>query len=434
MANQRDTLIKECIDITRASNVPMLFLSNPGAGKTTAIQSYAKANNFGYVELDSQNTKEDVTGMYAIHEGKLIFLEPDWYTQMCKVAKKQDVILFIDELSAASDEVQKALLKIIFGRKVKEGYEFPKNVTIVAAANFEENLPEGCGVIGPQLNRFAVISLDGAKASNPLSLIATMDTTEHDTDWAALNGDVDYTDESYSLYVKKLQKNLSEVASNFKAPDDYVLEFDSYSSKRAGVMTTRTLEYLKKSLYAGIKIGASESTLKKVTDGLIGAGFNLDDEIASTWRKALHKMDVYSKDALEGSSKATSFFKTLKAAYPDNVATLQPGPYITMPINELFKDCSSSEIAEAVFMLQGIAEGKKNINWQNLLIKACAISNKNFGTNFIPKNAYGKDVEVAIETGTDGKPYITTKASEHVKNVIYTESSDYGVGQTIFNQ
>lgn len=438
----RDVLIRDAIDVSRASGVPMLFLSNPGFGKTTGVKKYAAANNMAYIELNgSQCAKEDVAGMYGINNttGKLSFFIAEWYDLLVKAAKKQDVLLFIDELSGCTPEVQEALLKVIFDRKLKEGYDFPKNVTIISAGNYEENLPDGFGLIGPQLNRFAVINCDSKKTAFA-SIIDDMGSDENDTDWTSALGPnfkyPDYNSKTYKSYVEKAKKQLQIIAANFaNKNEDYALAFDSTTSKRYGVMTVRTLNYWKMAMYAGAMLGIDDLVLKRIGDGLIGAGDSFDDETATTWRKALHRMDIYTKEAIDAVSEVsgTSLYNTLKEAFGTNNTTkLDPEKYTSMKIVDLFGKETKDSITEEIYFLQQLVQTGIS-GWQNLLIKASAWSNTKFGTNFMPQNASKKDLTCELNT-VDGKYYITTCAGGHTKIVIYSEVDDYAVGQTIFNE
>ena len=99
----RNTVIY-ALEMSRRSKVPVIFISNPGYGKTTTINTYAKKNGY-HVETvcGSQYSKDEILG-YLVNEGgeSLTAKAPEWYTNI-KTKEKEKIpsILFFDEISAA---------------------------------------------------------------------------------------------------------------------------------------------------------------------------------------------------------------------------------------------------------------------------------------------------------------------------------------------
>ena len=129
-------------------------------GKTTIVQKYAKANGFGYVGINGgEYSPEDILGFPVNQNGEAVNLKPDWFKKVEEESKTHDkVILFIDELTTASEYVQSPLLKVIFDRMVGQR-RLPDNVEILSAGNYQENLGQNFDLISPIINRFMVYNL-----------------------------------------------------------------------------------------------------------------------------------------------------------------------------------------------------------------------------------------------------------------------------------
>lgn len=159
---QISNLIYTGIEVCKESKIPVLFISNPGYGKTTLVHKWAEKNNY-HVEtiIGSSFAKEEVQG-YQVNNGKdhLDFLEPYWFTRI-KNEKKDGVstILFIDEISTAPADVQGSLFRLIFERCIGNGEKLPEDTLIISAANYKSNLPDYFEITSPVLNRFCIINL-----------------------------------------------------------------------------------------------------------------------------------------------------------------------------------------------------------------------------------------------------------------------------------
>jgi hypothetical protein len=158
----RDT-IHCALEVNRTQLLPCLFLSNPGLGKTTVIKMWCKYRRYELVTLiGAQRTREDVLG-YQVNTGtRLETFTPDWFNEIHEYDMQgKPVVLFIDELSTAPEDVQGALLQLIFDRKIGGTKNFlPDSTLIVSAANYKENLPPQCQIMAPTLNRFLLVNLD----------------------------------------------------------------------------------------------------------------------------------------------------------------------------------------------------------------------------------------------------------------------------------
>lgn len=292
----RNTVIY-ALEMSRRSKVPVIFISNPGYGKTTTINTYAKKNGY-HVETvcGSQYSKDEILG-YLVNEGgeSLTAKAPEWYTNIkSKEKEKIPSILFFDEISAASTEVQSSLLQVCFERKIRGGRRLPDDCIICAAANYKLNLPGWCDIMAPELNRFCIINL---QSSNDLDVIDefTQDFTEVDDEWPEIpNIEPTKTSDTKVLNLmnkffhglwKKYPRDLSsKVGQTIGALNLNNQRFDGmYSDNDTGVgqvlnfISGRNMSYICrafKALYTMGLDGNDPSFVSLVMDGMMGGGTN----------------------------------------------------------------------------------------------------------------------------------------------------------------
>lgn len=108
---------------------PVFIWGAPGIGKTAIVEEFAAEVGLDCVSLlGSQLAPEDVIGVPQIVNGKSVFCPPRM------IARDKPYCLFLDELSACSQEVQKAFYSLILERRVGE-YHLPKGSIVVGAGN-----------------------------------------------------------------------------------------------------------------------------------------------------------------------------------------------------------------------------------------------------------------------------------------------------------
>ncbi len=186
------------LELSEKSGVPVLFLSHPGCGKTTIVSKYAKHKGYKLTTvIGSQKTREDILGVMVVKDGNVTTTPPDWYKEVVRNSENgEKTILFFDELSTTSPDIQGALLDLFFNRKVggfdKDGNanSLPEDCFIVASANYKSNLPGYFDIISPTLNRFMIINLEYSSTRNLLDEFFNDGT--HGLKSSSLMGDIEY--------------------------------------------------------------------------------------------------------------------------------------------------------------------------------------------------------------------------------------------------
>ena len=108
---------------------PVFIWGAPGIGKSAIVEEFAFEVGLPCVSLlGSQLAPEDVIGVPQIVDGWSVFCPPR------VIARDEPYCLFLDELNACSQEVQKAFYSLILEGRVGE-YRLPKGSVVVGAGN-----------------------------------------------------------------------------------------------------------------------------------------------------------------------------------------------------------------------------------------------------------------------------------------------------------
>lgn len=112
---------------------PVFIWGSPGIGKSAIVEQLAESLGLECVSLlGSQLAPEDIIGIPQIKEDYSVFLPPKI------IAKKEPYCLFLDELNACSQEVQKAFYSLINERRIGE-YHLPKGSIVIGAGNRQQD-------------------------------------------------------------------------------------------------------------------------------------------------------------------------------------------------------------------------------------------------------------------------------------------------------
>lgn len=108
---------------------PVFIWGAPGIGKSALVEQFASDIGLPCVSLlGSQLAPEDIIGIPQIEGETSRFLPPKM------IARKEPYVLFLDELNACSQEVQKAFYSLIHERRIGE-YRLPEGSIVVGAGN-----------------------------------------------------------------------------------------------------------------------------------------------------------------------------------------------------------------------------------------------------------------------------------------------------------
>lgn len=108
---------------------PVFIWGAPGIGKSAIVEKFASEVGLECVSLlGSQLAPEDIIGIPQIKGDTSQFLPPKM------IARKEPYVLFLDELNACTQEVQKAFYSLIHERRIGE-YYLPKGSIVLGAGN-----------------------------------------------------------------------------------------------------------------------------------------------------------------------------------------------------------------------------------------------------------------------------------------------------------
>jgi hypothetical protein len=108
---------------------PVFIWGAPGIGKSALVEEFAISLGLECVSLlGSQLAPEDIIGVPQIINGYSVFCPPKI------IARKEPFCLFLDELNACSQEVQKAFYSLINDKRIGE-YRLPEGSIVIGAGN-----------------------------------------------------------------------------------------------------------------------------------------------------------------------------------------------------------------------------------------------------------------------------------------------------------
>ena len=123
----QDDLLEILLNV--APSRPVFIWGAPGIGKSALVEQFAHDLGLPCVSrLGRQLAPEDIIGIPQIKGDTSEFLPPKM------IARKEPYVLFLDELNACSQEVQKAFYSLIHERRIGE-YHLPKGSIVVGAEN-----------------------------------------------------------------------------------------------------------------------------------------------------------------------------------------------------------------------------------------------------------------------------------------------------------
>lgn len=274
--------IVDAVSISLESKVPVLFMSNPGLGKTTIMKRFAQNHGMHLESLiGSRFTPEEISG-YQVNNGGdyLQHMNPEWFNRIHeKAAEGINTLLFIDELSTCSEAVQGSLLSLIFDRTIGNGKKLPEECLIVSAANYASNLPPMMNIMAPTINRFAVVNL-----GENYTGLDMLDEFLNPPKEIPQHKHKPMTQAEADSFMERYRNCWKDIFVKYSDEESAVGILDVENTDLDGLYTEgnrtvynfisgRSLSYLSLVLKAYKELGIKNSEiLNKLIDGLVGAG------------------------------------------------------------------------------------------------------------------------------------------------------------------
>lgn len=274
--------IYDMIELSKVSKVPVLMMSNPGYGKTTIVNRYAR--DFGYnveILIGSRHSHEDITGYYVNNGGAtLTHMNPAWYDRI--INSDKPTILFIDELPTAPEYVQGALLSLVCDREITVDKKLRDDTLVIAAGNYAENMPETFTLLSSIINRFCVVNINEFESSMDL-----LDEFLADTDTPKMSeyNEVELTSEQKTSFKNDVKKIFEQLFSSYheSSPKGFINLnnadlnnlFNAVPGKLYNFISPRTINYYHRMCLGCLSLGiTSHKTLNTISNGLLGMATN----------------------------------------------------------------------------------------------------------------------------------------------------------------
>ena len=154
------------------SNVSRFLHGKPGCGKSDRVRQLDP----DFIELNlSHLDPELLDGLAGEKDGKAVHIRPPWLEELeakCQEEPDKIHILFLEELTNASQMMQSKAYGIALDKKVAGRWKLPENVRVVAAGNELEDSLVANEIAEPLYDRFAHVNIE-TSAANWLEWAAT---------------------------------------------------------------------------------------------------------------------------------------------------------------------------------------------------------------------------------------------------------------------
>ena len=272
--------IYDYIELSKITKQPILLISNPGYGKTTSLTNWAKEKGYHYEQLiGSRFSPDDIMGYQVNEPGAptLIQKDPIWFQRIIsQEADGKPSLLFCDEISTCSEQVQGSLLSLIFDRRIGNGKELPEDCIIIAAANYSENLPSFMNIMAPTINRFCIVNL--LWGYNNSDIMHECLTPQFPKTRSISNIDEEEIERQFNEMMNDLIVKYSRVDASLGYIDLQNHDIANIYKRKGNVyniLSWRSVTYLKNFIIAMTKLSIDDPiVIKNVCAGMIGLGSN----------------------------------------------------------------------------------------------------------------------------------------------------------------
>jgi ATPase family protein associated with various cellular activities (AAA) len=149
---------EDMLRVACLANKTILFIGDPGVGKTSIVRAVGRELSMRVVELlGSTLDPTDVGGLPVKHVDDRSRAIVERVPLRCiRDACDEPVILFLDELASAPAAVQAAFLRLILDHVAGDSELHPDTI-VVAATNPPEQTPGGFDLTAPIVGRVAIV-------------------------------------------------------------------------------------------------------------------------------------------------------------------------------------------------------------------------------------------------------------------------------------
>ena len=297
------------LKVSEKSKVPTLLIANPGTGKSSTVEMFADVRGYKLVLLRGNSESAETILGYDVaptdteKSNSTKHLRPEWFERILEAdARGEKCLLFLDEITTATEYVQAALLHLIFERKV--GTEkIPDSTLIVSAGNYASNLSNSMIMLPPLMNRFMIYNIvpeaddlekflckyNGAIVGKKQSyfdevkkMMEELDKAELHLDQETVDKIGDYIERTIRMTAKQLMTGGHKMI-DLKVTDLQNIYSDlEDDTKLPGFVTLRTLNYFRDITVASYlcfgKSGITSDNYKNMVTGLVGLGVTRDSK------------------------------------------------------------------------------------------------------------------------------------------------------------
>ncbi len=158
--NLNEVSEQEIIKSAIESNVSVFLHGKPGCGKSDRV----KQLDPDFIELNlSHLDPELLDGLAGEKDGKAVHIKPPWLEELeekCGEEPDKIHILFLEELTNASQMMQSKAYGIALDKKVAGRWNLPENARVVAAGNELEDSLVANEIAEPLYDRFAHVNIE----------------------------------------------------------------------------------------------------------------------------------------------------------------------------------------------------------------------------------------------------------------------------------
>ena len=211
---------------TVAPTRPVFIWGAPGIGKSALVEKFADDVGMECVSLlGSQLAPEDIIGIPRITDEVSEFLPPKM------IARKEPCVLFLDELNACSQEVQKAFYSLIYERRIGE-YHLPEGSVVIGAGN--------------RMQDNAIVKTMSSALINRMFHVQLKVNAEKWLDWAYTEGIHPWITEYITIRPEHLFSTPPKIEEPFSTPRSWHMLSDLLKEyeKSTGTVSQETLKML----------------------------------------------------------------------------------------------------------------------------------------------------------------------------------------------